>query len=212
MFKYFFVGFLICFLNGHAQEKINTLKSGDLLFQNGECGELCIAINKVTPAIYGKHFSHVGLVSVEQNGIFVIEATGDSVQKNTLKTFLSRTQNPVLVGRLKQNFQALIPEALAFSEQQIGVPYDDDFLYDNGKYYCSELVYDAFKNANKIHAFFELFPMTFKAPGSDAFFPGWVKYYEAKGMEVPEGKLGCNPGGIGQSDKIDIYIYDGSTL
>jgi hypothetical protein len=87
---------------------------------------------------------------------------------------------------------------------QMGVLYDDQYLYDNGKYYCSELIYDAFKAANKNKPFFKLFPMTYKKPGSDAYFPAWKVYFEHLNMEVPEGKPGCNPGGISLSDKIDI--------
>ena len=49
----------------------------------------------------------------------------------------------MFVGRLKRKYRKYIPEN-HFSLQQVGVPYDDEYLYDNGKYYCSELIYDAF--------------------------------------------------------------------
>lgn len=198
---------LLCFFNTYAQKQIHKLENGDLIFQNSECGPLCIAINKVTPAIYGKHYSHIGIIDIENDTTFVIEATGNQVQKNTIKFFLARSKQTVLVGRLKKQYKYLIPQAIQYSQQQIGVPYDDNFIYNNGKYYCSELIYDAFKSANHEKAFFQLFPMTFKEPKSKVFFPGWVKYYKNRGMAVPEGKLGCNPGGIGQSKKLEIYSY-----
>jgi hypothetical protein len=46
--------------------------------------------------------------------------------------------------------------------------------------------------------------MTFKKPNSNDFFPAWVEYYKNIGIQIPEGKPGCNPGGISTSDKIKI--------
>ena len=46
--------------------------------------------------------------------------------------------------------------------------------------------------------------MTFKSPKTGAFFPVWVSYYAKLQMEIPEGKLGCNPGGISTSEKLKI--------
>lgn len=203
--------FLVLFLNtteADAQKaNLSELKHGGLLFQNGECGPLCQAINEVTPAIYGQHFSHIGMVLVDSGQTFVIEATGDKVQKSTLKNFIGRTKDGILVGRLKKPYRYLVDSAMAFAEAQLDLPYDDAFLYDNSKYYCAELIYDAFKAANKDEAFFQLQPMTFKSPDSDEFFPGWVRYYAALNLPIPEGEPGCNPGSIGQSKKIEIYRY-----
>jgi hypothetical protein len=109
----------------------------------------------------------------------------------------------MLIGRVKSKYKKLIPQVIWFSNQQIGIPYDDDYLYDNGKYYCSELIYDAFLGAYG-KPFFELKPMTFKKPNSNDFFPAWVEYYKNIGIQIPEGKPGCNPGGISTSDKIKI--------
>ena len=81
--------------------------------------------------------------------------------------------------------------------------YDDEYLYNNGKYYCSELIYDAFLHSYK-KPLFDLFPMTFKSPKSNQYFEVWADYYEKLKMEIPEGQLGCNPGGISTSDKLNI--------
>ena len=110
----------------------------------------------------------------------------------------------MLVGRLKPQFKDLAKNAIGFSMLQMGVPYDDEYVYNNGSYYCSELVYDAFMFANGGKPFFELQPMTYKQPGTDSFFPAWVDYYRSINKNIPEGQPGCNPGGISLSDKIDI--------
>ncbi|MES2778655.1 MAG: YiiX/YebB-like N1pC/P60 family cysteine hydrolase, partial [Bacteroidota bacterium] len=93
---------------------------------------------------------------------------------------------------------------IQFSLQQLGKPYDDPFLYDNGKYYCSELIYDAFAFANNGKPFFQLEPMTFKQPNSTSYFPVWIEYYQKLNIPIPEGKPGINPGGISRSDKIEF--------
>jgi len=165
-----------------------TLKSGDLLFQSMNCGPLCEAINEVTSGYQGHDFSHLGLVYIKNDSILVIEAAGSSVKITPYETFKTYTAEKMFVGRLKRKYRALIPEAIAFALQQIGVPYDEEYVYNNGKYYCSELLYDAFLHANK-KPLFDLFPMTFKSPKTKEYFEVWVDYYKKLNIEIPEGKL-----------------------
>lgn len=199
---------VLCFVQEQtilAQNK--TLKNGDLLFININCGPMCDAINAVTEGFNGNDFNHMGMVISENDALFVYEAIGKAVVKTPLNTFLSYTKTPIYLGRLKDEYQNLIPDAIAFSDKQLGVPYDNDFIYDNGKYYCSELIYDAFLFANDNKPFFQLFPMTYKEPNSDGFFPVWETHFKKQDIEIPEGKLGCNPGGMSLDKKITMEIY-----
>lgn len=186
-----------------SQAQNVSLKTGDLIFQSMNCGPLCEAINEVTEGYQGKDFSHMGMVYIKNDSIFIIEASGNSVRLTPLETFKSYTNETMYVGRLKRRFRKLIPQAITFTLSQMGVPYDDAYLYDNGSYYCSELIYDAFLFANG-KPFFQLFPMTFKSPKTNTFFPVWEDYYNKLKMEIPEGKLGCNPGGISISNQLKI--------
>jgi len=186
-----------------AQAQKVELQTGDLLFQKMNCGELCDAIHAVTEGYQGNDFSHLGLVLIENDSVFIIEAAGNSVRKVTLEDFSKNTSTTMFIGRVKSKYKKLIPQVISFSKQQLGTPYDDDYIYDNEKYYCSELIYDAFLKAHG-KPFFTLEPMTFKQPDSDSYFPAWIDYYKNLGIEIPEGKLGCNPGGISRSDKIKI--------
>lgn len=194
---------LILFASLVSFSQTVTLKTGDLLFQSMNCGPLCEAINQVTAGYQGHDFSHMGMVYVQNDSIFIIEASGTAVKKTPFETFKSYTNEKMFVGRLKQKYQAYIPEAIAFALQQIGTPYDEAYMYDNGKYYCSELIYDAFLHAYK-KPLFELLPMTFKSPKSNEYFEVWFDYYKQLNIEIPEGKPGCNPGGISTSDKLKI--------
>ena len=179
------------------------LKTGDILFQSMNCGPLCEAINEVTEGYQGKDFSHLGMVYIKNDSIFIIEAAGKAVQITPYETFKTYTKEEMFVGRLKSKYQKYIPKAIDFALQQVGVPYDDAYLYNNGKYYCSELIYDAFLHAYK-KPLFDLFPMTFKSPKTNDFFDVWATYYKKLNMEIPECQLGCNPGGISTSNKLKI--------
>jgi len=198
--------FLLFSISIFAQK--TELKNGDLLFININCGGMCDAINAVTNGYKNNDFNHMGLVVTTNNkDFFVYEAIGSAVVKTPLNNFLAYTKKTVYVGKLKSKYTDLIPKAISFCESQLGVPYDDDFLYDNGKYYCSELIYDAFKFANKNKPFFKLFPMTYKEPKSDNFFPVWTEHFAKRGIEIPEGKPGCNPGGMSLDKKITLKVF-----
>lgn len=198
----------VFFAKGQSVKEF-SYRSGDLLFQDLDCGGLCDAIEAVTPALEGRHFSHIGLVYVAGDSVYVIEAIGKDVHVSSINTFLDRQADSagrpkVVVGRLKPGFAKLIVPAVTFALKQVGKGYDEFFLPDNGKYYCSELIYDAFKQANAGEPFFHLYPMTFKDPGTRKTMPVWRKYYHDLGKSIPEGKPGCNPGSIAINDNVDI--------
>lgn len=170
---------------------------------------MCDAIETVTEGINGNDFSHCAMVVKINDTLKVVEAIGYKVQVNSLKKFFARSgdttviQN-ITVGRVKHQFENLIPNAISNARQLIGQPYDDEFLLGNGKWYCSELIYKTFKQANNQNDFFELEPMTFIDPKTKTFFPAWVNYYKELKTEIPEGKPGINPGLISRSNKIQI--------
>ena len=193
----------------NAKENLETLQEGDLLFQNLNCGELCDAIEAVTEGVNGKDFSHCAMVVKINDSLKVVEAIGDQVQVNTLHDFFARSgdtasiQN-ITVGRVLEKYQPLVAKAATKVKEYIGKPYDDVFLMNNNSWYCSELLYEVFKEANDAQDFFELNPMTFKDPNTHTFFPAWVDYYKQLKQDIPEGKPGINPGLISRSDRIQI--------
>jgi hypothetical protein len=186
-----------------AQSNIQ-LQDGDLIFQDMDCGPLCDAIEAVTEGYNGADFSHMGMVYHRNDTIYIIEAAGNAVRLTPLDKFRKNTSKPMPVGRLKPENNNLIPQAIAFSLRQMGVPYDEEYVYNNGSYYCSELIYDAFLFANNNKPFFTLEPMTYKQPGTNVFFPAWVAYFKSISKNIPQGQPGCNPGGISLSDKITV--------
>ncbi|RQO32139.1 hypothetical protein DBR32_00560 [Taibaiella sp. KBW10] len=184
--------------------KKSELRTGDLLFQNLDCGGMCDAIEAVTAGYQDRDFSHMGMVCIKDGKYYIAESIGKGVQLTPIEFFLERTKHAHLVGRLKPPYKQYIPKAVQFCYEQLGTAYDEAFLYDNGKYYCSELIYDAFKYAYKGKPFFTLYPMTYKDPETKQFYPVWVDYFKKLQMDIPEGLPGCNPGGMSTSDKLLI--------
>lgn len=202
----FFVGFLII-LNVYA-----GVEKGDLLFQDLACGELCDAIANSTVGFQGKAISHVGMVSdTSGREPIVIEAYNDGVNEVTLSTFLGRSADAngkprVMVGRLKPEYQYLVPPAVAAAQQQLGQPYNGDFLPSSKGFYCSQLIYYAFKEANKAD-FFVLCPMNFKDLKTHRYPDAWLRYFDDMHEIIPQGVLGTNPAAISLDPRLTI-VFD----
>ena len=199
-----------CITASYAQVKpAIQLREGDLLFQDLNCGPLCDAIEAVTQGVNNKSFSHCAMVVSINDTLKVIEAIGEAVQINSINNFFARSGDTsniknITIARLKEENNKLIEKAVDFTKKQVGMPYDDEFILNNGSWYCSELIYEAFKKANHNKPFFALEPMTFKSPVTKQFFPAWADYYSELHKQIPEGKPGINPGLISRSDKIII--------
>jgi uncharacterized protein YycO len=84
-------------------------------------------------------YSHCGIVVVENGKPYVIEAEG-GVEKTPMKTWLRRGRmfHHYRVMRLKNNHPISVPYTL-------GGMYDRYFRFNNGMYYCSELVWEIYK-------------------------------------------------------------------
>lgn len=187
-------------------------QEGDILFQDGECGDFCDAIRKVTAGYADRDFSHNGLLVMDNGDWFVLEAISKGVSKTPLDDFLERhldaNGNPkVVLGRLLPEFRVLIPEAINEAQKLLGKPYDGVFDLENDAYYCSELIHFAFKNANDNKNLFTPKPMTFVDPDTGELFWIWKTYYEKLGFPVPEGELGLNPGGMSLEPVLEI-VYE----
>ena len=193
----YLTGLSACTISG-SQIK---LQSGDLLFRGASSDNISEAIDKVTQTSAATHFSHVGMVEVLDSGIFVLHA---SPVGGTCEVSINEFLHPegdsvtVVAYRLKDQWQAGIPDAIKKAKQLLGKPYNFSYILSDTAHYCSEFVYLAFAD----DSVFEMNPMTFKDPKTGDFFPAWVEYYQKMGLEIPEGLPGCNPNGLAASTKL----------
>lgn len=121
------------------------IESGDLIFRRTQSIEGNIAV-----FLGSGKYSHVGIISAEDQGIFVIHVVPSfpsTVRKDTLLEFISDSV-AFSIYRVDTS-----PErkkiATFFANSWVGNKYFDiDFdIKDNTKLYCTELVYNAYKKA-----------------------------------------------------------------
>ena len=219
--KVFFLSLLLISCGNNSNDEFN-LQIGDILFQDLDSSPLCDAIEKVTPGFNDYNFSHIGIVVelgdpdsinsdyIYENDIKILEAIPEKVKTTRLDSFLNRSFDSdsmpkVVVGRLKKQYRFLIEDAVSFLKSKIGVEYDHYFLEKNNQYYCSELIHEAF---SKDSIFFQK-PMTFLEPETGKIMDIWDEYYKNLNFEVPQGKIGSNPGIMSISQNIEIIHHYG---
>jgi hypothetical protein len=116
-----------------------VLEDGDLLFQDLACRFLCEAIESVTPGYRNADITHIGIYARVGDRDYVIEAAPPKVKLTPLTVFLGRANDrferpSVFVGRLKPEFQHLIPAAVEKALELKGMPYDRLYLSGEDAY------------------------------------------------------------------------------
>lgn len=203
--KFFFVLFLLLPVISFGQE----LKTGDLLFVLEGGSEFSEAISDATSFSDSLSFVHVGILeSDSEKGNIVIEASPEEgVRSISLDEFLNlapkiQGQPGVVVKRVNVDYP--VETTIINAKSYEGQPYDWWYLPDNGKMYCSELVYESYRDT-KGDRLFTSKPMNFRT--SDGSMPDfWIKLFEELGEPIPEGFPGTNPNDMSQ-DPILIEVY-----
>lgn len=177
-------------------EKPQPLQTGDLLFQVGRNSKMNEAIASSTSgtAAIDTTFTHVGILLIEGDSTSVLEAADGGVKITPIADFINKSLlidgKPMLVAKRVAD-SSIIPEAILRAKSFIGQPYDYYYLPDNGKMYCSELVFDSYLDINGKPVFSSK-PMNFRA--ADGTMPQfWTDLFNQLDMEVPEGIQGTNP-------------------
>lgn len=185
-------------------------REGDLLFQVAGVSEFSSAIAGATAMRDSLKFVHVAMVALEYGVPYVIEATdGKGVVATTLESFLASShclngRPGVVVMRVGIDFSA--GDAVKRARSHLGEDYDWAFLPDNGKMYCSELIYESYRRRDGTHLFTAR-PMNFRdAEGNMPEF--WTSLFKKQGMSVPEGIPGTNPNDISKEPFLtEVYRF-----
>lgn len=188
----------------------SVLQSGDLLFQVGKTSDMTGAIGATTGENEPLNFSHVGIAIVTDGVDSVLEAsTEGGVRIVALEEFLScaaRIDDRPAVVALRLKDTSGVAQAVARARQFVGQPYDYAYLPDNGKIYCSELVWESYLAPDGSHLF-RAQPMNFRA--ADGSMPTfWTKLFAQLNMPIPEGVPGTNPNDMSKETILEPVCRD----
>ena len=186
------------------------LQEGDLLFC---CTDSANAITAVTSGVGSMPIDHVAVVhriGGEDGQLYVIEAIKPEVCLTPLDTFLC-DNHLVILGRVDVDVD--YSESIRRCLSMLGKPYDDLFLSGDSAIYCSELVQLNFvtQAGNLV---FDPVSMSFH-DASGQVTDYWQEFYECRGMAVPEGAPGSNPGELSRRPQVTIigtFISDGCDI
>ncbi|MFK8000771.1 MAG: YiiX/YebB-like N1pC/P60 family cysteine hydrolase [Polyangiales bacterium] len=122
-----------------------SIRAGDLVFQDLNCGERCELIRSVTDSPY----SHVGVV-VEDDGVRMVWEALAPVGPVPLSEWVRRgIDAEVAVYRPRPSLQVLQSSVEEAMEGMAGRSYDGDYQWDEERIYCSELVAKAYAEAGQ---------------------------------------------------------------
>lgn len=194
-------------LFGFAQQSMEyqgvSIRSGDMFFVVNQRMGLSGAINRVTQQSEEAAFDHVGMLEVAGDTVYALHASAfrgsireplDSLLK---KDYTDKTS--FVIYRVNDTLQNSTSEAINRAKEMLGKPYNLSYVVNDTSYYCSDFVEQAYRHIN----LFKLEPMTFINPDTGQPDAYWARFYERLGMEVPEGKLGCNPNGLAANPRLE---------
>ncbi|MDE6375008.1 MAG: hypothetical protein K2L09_04605, partial [Alistipes sp.] len=154
------------------------LRSGDLLFQVGRESAMSGAITAATGKDCEFKFTHVGIAVIGDRTDSVLEATSGGVRMTALNEFLgksARTKDRPLVIAMRLKDTTGVAASLRRARSFLGQPYDYSYRPDNGRMYCSELVWESYLTLAG-ERIFPARPMNFRAAdGSMPVF--WVELF-----------------------------------
>ena len=183
---------------GNAQD-FTFLQDGDLLFV---CSDSANAITEVTSGVEQLPIDHVGIVhriGGDGGPLFVIEAVKPTVCLTPIDSFMCEGPQ-ILVGRV--NVAMDVRKSVRQCLLMVGKPYDDLYLPGDSAIYCSELVQLNYVNPDG-DLIFDTIPMSFHdATGRVTDY--WQQFYSRRGMAVPEGLPGTNPGELSRRPQVTI--------
>lgn len=125
---------------------VSSLKTGDVVLQTSTSSR-----SELIRRASNSPYSHVGLVEVAPDGVYVIEAI-HPVSRTPIARFRRRGEGGKLtVLRAKGASAEALSKVVAEAKSHLGTPYDARYRWDDQRLYCSELVAKAFARAAELH-------------------------------------------------------------
>lgn len=112
----------------------SKFSEGDVIFIESQSSQ-----SPYIKLVQGSKWTHCGIIVNTSNGLQVLEAS-KTVRLTPINTFISRS---------KSGFKVVSPKSPLKPikyQKYLDIPYDLEFKFNNGKFYCSELVYQIYKD------------------------------------------------------------------
>ena len=178
-----------------------AVEEGDLLFVAQADDN---AITQVTQGIDNLAIDHVAImhrIGGKGGPLYALEAIPrQGVALTPIDSLVTREQGATFVLQRVEDVDATssVRKALRY----VGLPYDDLFLPGDSAIYCSELVQISYVDRQG-RAVFDTIPMSFH-DASGRITDHWTEFYRQRGMTVPEGLPGTNPGQLSRHPQVTI--------
>ncbi len=183
--------------------QLTEVEEGDLLFVAQAEDN---AITEVTQGVDGLAIDHVAIlhrIGGDQGPLYVLEAIPrQGVVLTPIDSLLAREQAAkFVIGRVDDvDATASVRNAMRY----VGKPYDDLFQPGDSTIYCSELVQMCYVDIDGNQVFGTI-PMSFH-DASGRILDHWTEFYHNRGMAVPEGLPGTNPGQLSRHPNVTIIF------
>lgn len=135
---------LVLWVNAAAPAGVPPLKTGDIVLQASQSG-MAESIRKATRSPY----SHVGVVEVARDGVWVVEAISP-VSRTEFAKWRRRGQGGRLTVMRPRLEAKQLQAAVDAAKRELGKPYDVRYAWDDERIYCSELVVKAFERGAQV--------------------------------------------------------------
>jgi len=113
------------------------LKEGDIVFQTTASRQAPLVALATC-----SHYTHCGVVVFKDGQPYVLEAITPVVTLTPYKKWVNRG-----IGKVCHKRRVFKDKDIKIKYKKfLYTPYDLQFKFNNGKYYCSELVYEIYKN------------------------------------------------------------------
>lgn len=155
------------------------VQEGDVIFHNSTSNQ-----SPLIALATGSPLTHCGIIVMKGNKPYVLEATG-TLRTTPLRDFIKRGRFHAYWIKHPKHKDSI--KKIRYGHL-LGRHYDIAFSFDNNKYYCSELVYDIYKNQF----------------GIQLCEPKPLKSYFTIGMKKKMKQRGMNPDGLAVAP-VDLF-------
>ncbi|MED7818358.1 MULTISPECIES: YiiX/YebB-like N1pC/P60 family cysteine hydrolase [unclassified Francisella] len=171
---------------------IQNLKKGDVLFISDSSEKNISELSRG----YAQHsYYHCALYM--GSGEIIEAVKVDGVIKANISKYLNKK---ILAARVNES-NNFLDKVILQAKEFIGFSYNDLFLPDmKRKFYCSELIHEAFNLVSK-QKYFTQHKLNYISESDSSVSQYWIEFYNQYGLKAPQGQPGSHPNNLSLDNK-----------